>query len=108
MSAPVNTPETIRQAVLDAVRHLMRASAPTERMTHEDVTQLVEFVATASVGIVLARIAAEMRTQVFDETASGAARTADEVLRELGYRAGSNDTVRRWSKLLTEAVHAGG
>lgn len=100
----------IREAITAAVRMLMRGSTPTERMTTKDVTEVIEYVATASISIVLAQIAAEMRSQTLDESAPSGACVGDMLAtaRDLGYRAGNNDYARRWSKLLDEVTRAAG
>jgi len=106
----MKTPEAIRAAVTEAVASLMRGANPRANMTLADVSQLATFVATASMAIVLTRIAAEMRSQQFDETHASAPATvagAVDIARDLGYRAGHNDAVRSWAQLLTEATHAG-
>lgn len=107
----LNKPEAVRAAVIDAVKALMQGVAPCERMNTKEVLQLVQFVATAATGVVLSRIAAEMTQEQLDEThaSTPGGQVADVVntARDLGYRAGNNDAVRRWGKLLREAVHAG-
>lgn len=100
----------IRQAITDAVRMLMRGSADTSRMSTKDVSEIIEYVATASISIVLTQLAAEMRTQMLDESAPSGACVGDMLAtaRDLGYRAGNNDYARRWAKLLDEVTRAAG
>lgn len=105
----LNKPEAIRTFVTDAVAKLMRGVNKNARMTGADVEQLATFVATASVAVLLSALAAEMRKQEFDETRAstpgGIALDDIATARDLGYRAGHNDAVKAWAKLLSEAGH---
>jgi len=112
MAGRIDQPDTLRAAVLDAVNKLMQGCAPTQTMTTKDLRELMAFVARASVAIVLAQVAAEMRGQQLDEThaSTPGGRTLNMVdhARDLGYRAGCNDTLRAWSKLFDAATYAPG